>query len=706
MGRVYLAHHTVLDRQCALKFMPDELGDRPGWVDRFKTEARMLARLDHPNIVRVHSAAADTEARQYYLEMEYVDGGDLEERVVRSDRGLEEPMCRRVLDEILQALEYAHGLNVIHRDLKPANILLRRDGTVKISDFGLAMVVGEDYHRSLIEKSITLSQLISSETIQATNAPTLNSMGGTLPFMSPQTKKGEPPDKRDDIYAVGVLAYKILSGQLPDIDGAPLRSRRPEISKGWEGFYRKCIASRREDRFQTATEARAALARLAPTGSKRTLWIGAGLAAAVVLIGGGVLWTTRPESLPPIVSGPPRVEQRLDFPAAVSPLYVDQAVNLAARASSGLEVAYEVVAGPGAIEQGTLRFSEAAPVTVRATQPGDARHLPVTAERVFTPLIRAVIQPQHITFAPLPDRKTNDEPFDLGATATSGLPVAFAVVSGPATLDGTRLVLNGVGTVVIRAVQAGDAAFSPALPVERSFAVSPYVPPSITLDLPGEFSMELKLVPAGEIRLGSEAREIGQSTTDSKAEVFVVARSFYMGATEVTQGQYRSIMGMHPSSNRFKGDDHPVEQVRLSDVAGSGGFIEKLNAWFREKGYARYVARLPTEQEWEYACRAGTTSSLNDGTSLAHGVRDPALDRLAVYGANTTAPVGTKRPNAWGLFDMHGNVAEWTAEGHVRGGSFRDNAAACRSAARLRNQGSKVAPDDRFGFRIILQVGE
>jgi len=114
-----------------------------------------------------------------------------------------------------------------------------------------------------------------------------SAVGGTVPFMSPQTKKGEPPDPRDDIFAIGVITYNILTGQLPEIDATSVRKFRPEVSKDWDKFFRKCIASRREDRFQTAAEARAALSLVgAPRRGKGLIF---GAVALVALGAGGYL---------------------------------------------------------------------------------------------------------------------------------------------------------------------------------------------------------------------------------------------------------------------------------------------------------------------------------------------------------------------------------------------------------------------------------
>ena len=154
--------------------------------------------------------------------------------------------------------------------------------------------------------------------------------------------------------------------------------------------------------------------------------------------------------------------------------------------------------------------------------------------------------------------------------------------------------------------------------------------------------MEFMLIPAGTFMMGSE-----KGYADEKPQHRVtISRPFYLGKYEVTQAQWEAVMGNNPS--RFDGRNNPVEQVSWEDVRV---FIARLNA---HEGHTRY--RLPTEAEWEYAARAGSTSAYSFGDDAAR------LGQYAWYGDNsgkTTHPVGQKLPNAWGLHDMHGNVWEW-----------------------------------------------
>ena len=172
--------------------------------------------------------------------------------------------------------------------------------------------------------------------------------------------------------------------------------------------------------------------------------------------------------------------------------------------------------------------------------------------------------------------------------------------------------------------------------------------------LKNSLGMEFVLIQPGKFMMGSPEDEPGRFTGE-KLHAVNLTNPFYLQTTEVTQAQWQALMGKNPASQKRCGDNCPVEQVSWDDVQK---FIQKLN---QKEGTNKY--RLPTEAEWEYACRAGSTTAFPNGgiTELNCG-RDPNLDPTGWYCGNSNnmiQPVARKKPNAWGLYDMLGNVQEW-----------------------------------------------
>ncbi len=224
--------------------------------------------------------------------------------------------------------------------------------------------------------------------------------------------------------------------------------------------------------------------------------------------------------------------------------------------------------------------------------------------------------------------------------------------------------------------------------------------------------MKLARIPKGTFMMGSPESEEGRFSDEGPQHSVTISKDYYLGAYEVTQEQYQRIMGENPSG--FKGANNPVETVSWEDAVA---FCKKLSELPEEKAAGR-VYRLPTEAEWEYACRAGSTTRFGFGDS------DSQLGPYAWFDENsatTTHPVGQKTPNAWGLYDMHGNVWEWCAdwkgdystsavtdptgpaEGSYRvfrGGSWSYEAARCRSGLRIWNVPSLRL--NSLGFRVAL----
>jgi eukaryotic-like serine/threonine-protein kinase len=196
MGRVFRARHVRLDRAVAVKFLAEELASNPELKARFAREARALALLDHPNIVRVHDFGE--EEGESYLVMELVEGRSLAELLP-----LPPAEAVRIALLVCEALAYAHARGVVHRDIKPANILLDSEGRVKVTDFGIARILRPGHSR---------------DTLTAVHA-----VVGTPGYMPPEALTGAPPDPRMDVYAVGALLHEMVTGH-PPVAGTPVLS--------------------------------------------------------------------------------------------------------------------------------------------------------------------------------------------------------------------------------------------------------------------------------------------------------------------------------------------------------------------------------------------------------------------------------------------------------------------------------------------------
>ena len=234
---------------------------------------------------------------------------------------------------------------------------------------------------------------------------------------------------------------------------------------------------------------------------------------------------------------------------------------------------------------------------------------------------------------------------------------------------------------------------------------------TLTLDLGKGVTMKFVRIPAGKFVMGSPNTEKGREDCEGPQRQVTISKAFYMGVTEVTQSQYESVTGKNPS--RFKGTLNPVDSVSWNDATAFCAALSKKT---------RRVVHLPTEAQWEYACRAGTT------TRFSFGGDDKNLDAHGWCKANSggkTHPVGQKKPNAFGLYDMHGNVFEWCRDCYdekfyanaknvdpknttagsarvLRSGSWRYGPGACRAAGR---HGS--ATDGRHisdGFRVVVDA--
>ena len=317
MGQVYRARDTTLDRDVAIKILPEAFAHDAERLARFQREAKTLASLNHPNIAIIHGLeqAGDVHA----LVMELVDGDDLSQRIARGAIPIDEALP--IAEQIAEALEAAHEQGIIHRDLKPANIKVRPDGTVKVLDFGLAKAmepVGAASASASMSPTITTPAMTQAGMIL-----------GTAAYMSPEQAKGREADKRSDIWAFGAVLYEMLTGTRP-FDGedvsetlAFLITREPDwnaLPVGTPPVIRtllmRCLEKKSRARVADISTALFVLADraslVAPVGTasvaplpRRPLWRRVAVLTAsalmIVAVTGAAVWfATRP--VPPRVS--------------------------------------------------------------------------------------------------------------------------------------------------------------------------------------------------------------------------------------------------------------------------------------------------------------------------------------------------------------------------------------------------------------------
>jgi TolB-like protein len=262
MGVVYRAHDERLDRDVAVKVLPEEVAADPDRLARFEHEAQAVARLDHPNVLAIHDFGREGDVT--YAVTELLEGETLRDRL--SSEGMSWPKAAEIAAAVAEGLAAAHGKGIVHRDLKPENIFLTSDDRVKILDFGLARLVLP----------------VDEEAETATRPPAATAPGtvlGTVGYMSPEQVRGEGADARSDIFSLGCVLYEMLGGRRPFRDesaagtlAAVLRDDPPPLAgvdTRVAQLVARCLHKKPAERYQSAAELRSAIGACLAPGADR-----------------------------------------------------------------------------------------------------------------------------------------------------------------------------------------------------------------------------------------------------------------------------------------------------------------------------------------------------------------------------------------------------------------------------------------------------
>src|SRR5688572_3897389 len=255
MGVVYLAEDTKLGRKVALKILGEDYTTNRDRLNRFEQEACAASALNHPNILTIHEVGLDDG--RHFIATEYIDGKTLRRKMAGSS--LETQLILDIAVQVASALEEAHAAGIVHRDIKPDNIMIRRNGYVKVLDFGLAKLTERASEREPSDGEASTRVLVQTDA---------GVVMGTSHYMSPEQARGKPVDARSDIWSLGVVMYEMIAGRTPfegetstDVivaitqkEPPPLARFAPDVPAELDWIVMKALRKDRDERYQTIKE--------------------------------------------------------------------------------------------------------------------------------------------------------------------------------------------------------------------------------------------------------------------------------------------------------------------------------------------------------------------------------------------------------------------------------------------------------------------
>jgi formylglycine-generating enzyme required for sulfatase activity/tetratricopeptide (TPR) repeat protein len=626
-GVAFLCKHKYMDAQVVVKTLA--LEDLGRDADKVFTEAQVLRQLEHPAIIRISECGYVDAAKKSrpYLLMDYFQGATLEE-YVKKNGPLSADDLIAVGRQVADGLYAAHAKGILHRDVKPANLLIHKDEKgwkVKVIDFGLAL------RQKVVQKSTKPSTSRQRKTLIG------ESIAGTVDYAAPEQmgkREGVAPGPYSDVYGwAKTCCYALFQTT------QPLMKHWQSLPTPLAELLEKCLDEDPAKRPQGFADVLAALDQMTanPAGATPPAWPAEERTFAFE----------------------EAVDEAPSRPAWRLPLMIGGGVALAAiLAVVLLTVVLRVKTTAGTLvvevdQPGAEVFVDGQRYTI--TRPGDKEPIQVEVQEGMRQL--KVVKGGFETFTK-----------------------EFTVKSGDK--ETIRVRLEPVAGAAIKTIKAPTAAL-PGQQPKPGEALKP-VPiderpkpdPAPTREelqdeIVNSFGMRLKRIKPGTFLMGSPKGEAGQFDNEGPQHSVEITRPFYLGVYPVTQAEYVQVTGQkNPSwfskegggKSKVEGLDtskFPVEQVSWDEAAA---FCEALNRLDLKKP-AGWKYALPTEAEWEYACRAGTKSAYFFGSDSKN------LSNYAWYSVNSGSrphAVGTRMANPWGLCDMNGNVWQWCADWYAK----------------------------------------
>ncbi len=662
MGTVYLAVHRRMKRRVAIKILRQDLANSSELARRFLREVEVAAKLCHPNIVTAYDAGEQQGIN--YLVFEFVDGQNLAE-IVKQYGPLSLPLATDVILQAAKALEYAHAQGVIHRDIKPSNLLLDDDGNVKVLDVGLAR----------------LSCPMPEASDQSTELTVPGMLMGTVDYISPeQARNTRLANELSDVYSLGCTFYFLLTGQPPFGRGTAIERLLAHTEKPVPSLRKLCdeVPVKLDLLLQQM---------MAKLPSKRT-------ASMSELI--RRLEKLKDDGLPEFAIS--SLSHENSDPSSAD-LFAESDGLLQTRLTSESSLERAAMSGtsaPSAIVQPLQRTGKPGR-TIPAKKPFPTAWIALPAFLAVS-IVLVMVKNSGNT-------NSDDQPVSADDGKANSFKDDIGEARDRTSIPDTQPALRQLSSMSEDEVRQYRTDWSMHLGVPETRNVN---------------GIEFVLIPAG----------IFLPETDQNAAPVVLERSYYLSATEVTVQQFRRFAdafpgrkttaetdgtgwGINPTSGQwvqsplyswrnigaqFISDQHPVGNMTWHDAIA-------FCRWVSES--AMETIRLPTEHEWEYACRCGRRGNWGFGND------EHLLSEYAWFRENSEGqihPVAGKKPNAWGLYDMHGNEFEWCqipdeqaafGQGIMRGGGFLSTRYELQSSRRLRNP---LNSPTHGAFRILLQI--